>query len=1175
MIACAKLFARLTLTARGLLATCVVTMPIAFVGEARAQGGQPIPNLAYAATFPAFYDGDFVAAQLAFATAEQGAMRSGLAGVWIDSICYETMQGECLFHLGQHAAARLHFEAALRLFSRYHDYFLLVNFPPLIQPAAAGQLAPAPWYITQRQTVLGNYPQQINISQGSFQGAAAAARFRGVVQSPVLIPVNVQEIVRCTCLSLRRWRELLGPACPHHELTKELVTSLNLRPAPPNHWSETWIDVELGLAYAAAGKASTARKYLSAGELVAGTFEHPLTGMALLELGKLDLAEGNLKEAQKNFMEAAWSAAAYGDYDVVEEALRYAATAHIMSNGREIFPSLAAATTFAAAQGLRYLQASLLLSQAENSAVLDATPAAAGLIAQATVVVGPRTMSAGKLGARMNYLRAQTSYQMGDVATGDASLIAAKTFLMAGSLWMYHIGVIDAAWLGQELTDHHALALFGNVLRDPTQADWAYDPMEALAKLIVPHSLMYEHWFHLVTDKSQKPNLPLALEISDRARRHRFLTTMELGGRLLNLRWVLEAPPHALDKEAKLQQQVILLRYPEYAKRSLRARQLRKELEQMPLVAEDQEQADVQTAKLEELASVSVEQESLLHAIGLRREACNLVFPPLRDTKAVQESLDDGQALLSFFPTDRALHAFMLKKDKLTSWDIKQKPAGVFQKHLAVLLRGWGNWEHNKDVKLETLTSSAWKKPAQALYDALLKDSKAADPTKTMDELVIVPDGVLWYLPFEALPVHEGDRSRPLIEKVRVRYSPTIGLAVGDVRRPKPRENTAVVLGKLFPGQEADLIDTAYEDFTRVLPGAVAVRGKLPAPASIYTSLFDRLIVLGEVPPAEDAYDWSPLVIDRGTLGSKLGQWFPLPFGGPDQVLLPGFRTPAERALKGVPADVAGDDIFFSVCGLMANGARTVLISRWRTGGQTSLDLVREFAQELPHTSASDAWQRSIELVTSNPLNAENEPRLKLSPKQTAPAADHPFFWAGYLLADTGAKPWTGEEDNEADQALDKLLAEAAKGAKEGPLKPAEAVAEQPAAPGEPDQPGQPAAPRVAQPAAVEKPEMADNAPANGKGSKKRPRTRGRVPVRPAGNMAPGGEGGEMADGADNIGPGGGGVGEGAGAGDGGLVNDPALDDGSSRKSKKKPARVPRAERKKPPAKSKRSREPA
>ena len=46
-----------------------------------------------------------------------------------------------------------------------------------------------------------------------------------------------------------------------------------------------------------------------------------------------------------------------------------------------------------------------------------------------------------------------------------------------------------------------------------------------------------------------------------------------------------------------------------------------------------------------------------------------------------------------------------------------------------------------------------------------------------------------------------------------------------------------------------------------------------------------------------------------------------------------------------------GNEVFLSVCGLMANGARTMLLSRWRTGGQTSFDLVREFIQELADTA--------------------------------------------------------------------------------------------------------------------------------------------------------------------------------------------------------------------------------
>ena len=43
----------------------------------------------------------------------------------------------------------------------------------------------------------------------------------------------------------------------------------------------------------------------------------------------------------------------------------------------------------------------------------------------------------------------------------------------------------------------------------------------------------------------------------------------------------------------------------------------------------------------------------------------------------------------------------------------------------------------------------------------------------------------------------------------------------------------------------------------------------------------------------------------------------------------------------------------------MSTGARTIVLSRWRPGGQTSVDIIREFVQELPHTTPADAWQRS------------------------------------------------------------------------------------------------------------------------------------------------------------------------------------------------------------------------
>ncbi|MGH8165442.1 MAG: CHAT domain-containing protein, partial [Rhodanobacteraceae bacterium] len=340
----------------------------------------------------------------------------------------------------------------------------------------------------------------------------------------------------------------------------------------------------------------------------------------------------------------------------------------------------------------------------------------------------------------------------------------------------------------------------------------------------------------------------------------------------------------------------------------------------------------------------------------------------------VQDSLAEGQSLLVFFTAVRYTYAFLLSKDKYTYWEVKP-PIKKFQTDVAKLLTGWGNFEQNKELKLDDL-SDKWRAPARDIMSALVKSSKA-DFTKTLDELVIVPDGMLWYIPFEALPVSEGDRSESLIDKVRVRYAPTVGLAVGDARRRKPGGNMAVVLGRLFPRDDAPIIDMGFQDIARAIPEATAIRGKLPVGGALYSSLFDRLIVLSEIAPSAPGYDWRTWQTAGNTVGGTLGQWFSLPFGGPEQVILPGFRTPAERGLNKFPKELAGQELFLATCGLMATGARTVLISRWRTGGQTSIDLMREFAQELPHTTASDAWQRSVQLISHTEVNAAAEPRLK------------------------------------------------------------------------------------------------------------------------------------------------------------------------------------------------------
>jgi tetratricopeptide (TPR) repeat protein len=966
---------------------------------------QPVPPPSYFTVHTGFYDGDYRAALTGYTTAAQNGIVNGLTlQKWIDSICYLTMIGECNYQLGNYDPALVSYTAALNLYLANPNWLIQVQFPPVgVAPAKPNQLVLTPWHMPTRKALVGDYPTYVSIMQGQINNNAAVIQ-GGVVTPPVLMSIGAQEIVRCTCLAIRRRTELLGAVSPHDRIAKALEQRLSAKPAAPNHWSEAWVEVEAGLAYAAVGKDKQAAQALQRGELVMGMYDHALTGTALLELGRLSLKGGDLDAADRYFREATCSAAQFADYGVMEEAFRYGTITHIAAGRQTAYPPLPMAIAWAKRMGLRHLQTSLLVCAAENECLMGSPQTAVGELAQAGTTMVGSDMVLSKVGARFNFTNAMTTFQLGNVTGGEAALALALTFQTHGSLWLYHMHMVDKLWKEGVLQDRAATDLFQFVLREPTAADWASDPLESLSSQVDLHAQIFEHWFE-ATMKRGKSEIEKALEITDRLRKHRFLVTQEWGGRLLNLRWLLEGPEECIGPDGLIERQALLTKYPDYDALSKQARQLRDELAEMPLVPDDKDAAFRQKEKLAELVQVSLNQEKMLRAIGVRREACELVFPPLKTTQQVQESLPDGTALLVFFSTSKSQHyGFLLTNDRsrYKSWDVRL--GKNFPKQVVSLLQGWGNFQMNNDLNADDLAKSAWKSQGRAVLEALTKEART-DLAGQFDELVIVPDGVLWYVPFEALQFSDGDEMKPLLSKVRIRYSPTVGLSVGDPRPRRPDGITGVVVGKLYPRDGAEVAEAEFEKLSRIV-ASTALKGPLPAPAAVFASLLNRLIVFNDVLPPQDGgpYAWAPLQTDRVAQGTALSQWFAFPWGGPEQVILPGFHTPAERALKNTSGAV-GDDLFLSICGLMSTGARTVLISRWRPGGQTSYNLVREFVQELPHSTAAESWQRSVLLAESSEIEPDAEPRVKLKPKDATPKAENPFFWAGYLLADTGSTP--------------------------------------------------------------------------------------------------------------------------------------------------------------------------
>ena len=501
----------------------------------------------------------------------------------------------------------------------------------------------------------------------------------------------------------------------------------------------------------------------------------------------------------------------------------------------------------------------------------------------------------------------------------------------------------------------------------------------------------------LALDRKEKD---VALRISDALRRHRFYTSLPLGGRVLNLRWILESPPESLTESARLQRQDLLNRYPNYTQLSQESQQLRAELAALPVAPESGDQQKRQAEVQTRLTDIGEAQERILWAIGLGREPGEFVFPPATDVTVVQQQLQPRQRILVFAATSKATYAFMLGKENYASWQL-EAPTKI-KANFVKMLHDFGQYDRNQPLGIKELSGTTWKDTAAEILQQLTGNAPP-EAWDEIDELVIVPDGMLWYVPFEALQIQKGTDKISLIDKVRIRYVPTVSLAIPDKTPRKRDARTAVVAGEIF----AKSNETAAQEVVTQLqvddPNVFAVPVKPAPPSALLAKTVDRLVVLNDLDnDAKGPYDWSPVPAERGKSSGSLAQWMLSPWGGPDQVVLPGFHTPAETALK---RGGSGDEMFLAVCGFMSTGTRTILLSRWRDGGRTSYDLVREFVRELPHRTASDAWQRSVRLAIQSELDLSHEPRVKSPPVDTTLKAEHPFFWSGYMLVDTGVEP--------------------------------------------------------------------------------------------------------------------------------------------------------------------------
>lgn len=1003
------------------IATCFVLLFCSSATHAQVTARQSMPPERYLNVAGLIYSGEYADALDAYQDYNRSAYRFG-SQRYFDSVCFLTMMGECMYHMGRYEQAVDSYDEALKLYLAYPTWQNDVQFPANVAAAnSAVQRARISWGSSSRRFVVGRFPDQMSVQFGDV-GAGTRVQQQGGVYNPAeLRPVNIVETMRCVALALHRRTEILGRINKHNSTTQELVDRLSSSGPGSNTMAGAWQRIFVGIANRANGDLTKA-KTLLANSLVIGGFDHPLTPVALLELGHIAVAENKLAEAKGFYEEASYSAAIFGQYDYIEESLRWASIAHMMQGNKDVYPKLNNAIAWARQNDANAMWSSLLVQQAWNLAELGMGREAQAVLNETRRPMSRTELPASLVGSRLLYVSSLAAFQQNDISTGLSELASCiKQFQRAGSKWIYQLEVADALAQSNGVTPRLADILYSEMLREPTDLDWMVDPMEPMTFLLTPHTGAMERWFKINMLRKQTTK---AIEIGDQIKRHRFFESLSLGGRLMSFRWLLEAPDVALKQEFQQTRIDMLARYPGYKQLAAQSEQIRRQIDKLPMTPDRKSDEGKQQLQLfKELYSVSQLQEAILAAMALKREPSPLVFPPRMEIREVQAKMSDKQIIIICNAT---AHGYYITSITKNEYKVESEPQIQYlKKGLNKLLKEIGNRNANAEIDSDILQDESWKTTALQ-FTSFLFPQRPPEFWDNYDEVVVVPDGILWYLPFELLRVGDETNAETLFSKLDVRYAPTMSTAVPDGRTSQRFARTAVVTGRINNRDDEERIKLGFEDLKNEIPGAVAIDARLPADASVFSSTVDQLLVWNDLRLNRNPYTMTIMSPAAGR-NDTLGNIMELPWQGVEHVVLPGLSTAAAGGARSAPT---GHELFLSACGLMASGSRTVVLSRWKVGGQSTLDLTREFIRELPTSSASEAWRRSVELLHSTPLDYNAETRIKASRDAPPMKTDHPFFWAGYLVIDMGSKA-------KKDQ-----LAEGGEGAGDGAGEEKDAAAE-------------------------------------------------------------------------------------------------------------------------------------
>ncbi len=570
-----------------------------------------------------------------------------------------------------------------------------------------------------------------------------------------------------------------------------------------------------------------------------------------------------------------------------------------------------------------------------------------------------------------------------DRARQVSNLHEMREALLTRALHERQTGQLDAA-IGSareaaEVSDQIRSGLTGTRLR-----------VFAFAEVRVAHDLWTELLLERWRSGNAQTDLLEAFEISDLGR-SRSLSELMARAR--------EKPLSALDRE--LQEELA---------------QTSRKLSDLQRLLLDRSVGSVELERLRTEAADTETELELLEARAARTEPIyGLSHEGVRTSvTSVQSSLTPDQLLLQYHVDPDKAWLFVISKTAVDAVEL-----GVpdrLQEQIARL---------RKLITRPGRVSVGLQRESESTFDMLLEPVRSY--LETAKELIVVPDGPLWGLPFGLLRDSAGPRteSRYVVERWAVRYAFSSAIEVRAKRereslnenttllawaapsspsprrgeaRPEPSEEMlrgveVLDLDELVPLEHAEReVRAIGELFDRasVHVGEQASESSVKASRELEAVRFVHFAThafASDSSPGESSLvmAWPPEEGQDGLLQTREILTLEL---DADLVVLSGCGT-------GLGVDVRGEGLVGLSQGFVAAGARNVVVSSWQVSDRSTTELMTHFYAALLGRAGDDSADGApVEIGRGEVAEALRKAQLELL---STPATAHPYYWAPFV----------------------------------------------------------------------------------------------------------------------------------------------------------------------------------